>query len=260
MSALLESFVLEQKADHLEQDRKALIERIRETLNRDRMAQFTSSKDLEQFIRQTEHELGMKEVIRQVEMEDLKRTFDEKHQDAQIARRHLLETLELEHRLAVLRTQQTLTDAQFEHKVRLEGETLRARHEADWETFQLQLRKREAVRGDSLKETQVKAEAVRLKMGLAGEAIQLRNKKAEQERLEESHRLQRQQEARDRDAKRELEKVHALSQIEQARPGRGFEEDRGAEGDVGRPDPGAHGQGLAPPGLRLGRARAGPRR
>jgi hypothetical protein len=158
----------------------------------------------------------MKEVIRQVEMDDLKRTFDEKHQDAEIARRHLLETLELEHRLAVLRKQQTLTDAQFEHKVRLERETLRARQEADWETFQLQLRKREAVRTDSLKETQVKAEAVRLKMELAGEAIELRNKKAEQEHLEESHRLQREQEARDREAKRELEKVHALSQVEQA--------------------------------------------
>ena len=211
-----ESFVLEQKADHLEQ-RKALIQRIRETLNRDRMAQFTSSKDLEQFIRQTEHELGMKEVIRQVEMDDLKRTFDEKHQDAEIARRHLLETLELEHRLAVLRKQQTLTDAQFEHKVRLERETLRARQEADWETFQLQLRKRDAAREDSWKETQARAEAVRLKMGLAGEAIELRNKKAEQEHLEESHRLQREQEARDREAKRELEKVHALSQVEQAR-------------------------------------------
>ena len=211
-----ESFALEQKADHLEQ-REALIQRIRETLNRDRMAQFTSSKDLEQFIRQTEHELGMKELIRQVEMDDLKRTFDEKHQDAEIARRHLLETLELEHRLAVLRKQQTLTDAQFEHKVRLERETLRARQEADWETFQLQLRKRDAAREDSWKETQARAEAVRLKMGLAGEAIELRNKKAEQEHLEESHRLQREQEARDREAKRELEKVHALSQVEQAR-------------------------------------------
>ena len=211
-----ESFALEQKADHLEQ-REALIQRIRETLDRDRMAQFTSSKDLEQFIRQTEHELGMKGLIRQVEMDDLKRTFDEKHQDAEIARRHLLETLELEHRLAVLRKQQTLTDAQFEHTVRLERETLKARQEADWETFQLELRKREAARQDSWKETQARAEAVRLKMGLAGEAIELRNKRADQEHLEESHRLQREQEARDREAKRELEKIHALSQVEQAR-------------------------------------------
>ena len=140
-----ESFALEQEAGYLEQ-REALIQRIRETLDRDRMAQFTSSKDLEQFIRQTEHELGMKELIRQAEMDDLKRTFDQKHQDAEIARRHLLETLELEHRLAVFRKQQTLTDAQFEHTVRLEREALRARQEADWETFQLELRKREAAR------------------------------------------------------------------------------------------------------------------
>jgi len=211
-----ESFVLEQKADHLEQ-REALIRRIRETLNRDRMAQFTSSQDLEQFIRQTEHELGMKELIRQVEMDDLKRTFDQKHQDAEIARRHLLETLELEHRLAVLGKQQTLTDKQFEHKVRIERETLKAGHEADWETFQLQLRKREAVRVDSLKETQVKAEAVRAKINLADEAMALRRKKDELEHENETHRLAREQEARDREARRELEKIHALSAAEQAR-------------------------------------------
>ena len=211
-----ESFALEQKADHLEQ-REALIQRIRETLNRDRMAQFTSSKDLEQFIRQTEHELGMKEVIRQVEMDDLKRTFDEKHQDAEITRRHLLETLELEHRLAVLRKQQTLTDAQFEAQGPARGRNPQSPPGGRLGDVPAPTPQAKCCTEDSWKETQARAEAVRLKMGLAGEAIELRNKKAEQEHLEESHRLQREQEARDREAKRELEKVHALSQVEQAR-------------------------------------------
>jgi hypothetical protein len=211
-----EAFLTEQKADDLEQ-RAVLNERIRATLSRDRLAQFTSSKDLEEYIRQTEHELGMKEVIRQAEMEDLRRTFEERHQDAEIARRHLLETLELEHRLAVLRKQQTFTDAQFEHEVRLERESLRARQEADWETFQHQLQKREAERADALKETRIKAEAVGVKIGLADQALALRRKKAEIDREEEEHRHEREQVARDREAKRELEKIHALSQNEQAR-------------------------------------------
>ena len=94
---------------------------------------------------------------------------------------------------------------------------LKARQEADWEAFQHQLRKRDAAREDSSKETQLKAEAVRVKIGLADEALTLRHKKGEMDREEEEHRLEREQEARDRETKHELEKIHALSQVEQAR-------------------------------------------
>jgi formylglycine-generating enzyme required for sulfatase activity len=177
-------FPAEQNAADLEQ-RAALNERIRETLNRDRMGQFASSKDLEEFIRQTEHELGMKEVVRQSEMDELKRSFDLKQQDLQIARSHLLETLELEHRLAVLRNQQSLTEMQLDHDVRLEREALKARQDADWDSFQHQLRKREAAREHSLKDTKTKAEAARLKMGLAADSLALRNRKAEYEDVAE---------------------------------------------------------------------------
>lgn len=215
-----EAFLKEQEAGELER-RATLNQRIRATLTRDRLAQFGSSQDLEEFIRQTEQELGMKALIRQTEMEDLKRTFAEKHQDAEIARRHLLEILDLEHRLAVVSKQQSLTDAQFEQKLESERRALKARHDADWESFQLQLRKREAARDDSRKETQTKAETVRTKIGLADEALSLRRKKAEMDREEAEHRHQReqeaQQEARDRETRRELEKISALSQADQAR-------------------------------------------
>jgi len=52
-----------------------LNERLRETLTQDKMDAFKTEKDLEEFIRQTEHELGLKEVIRQDEMDRLKARF-----------------------------------------------------------------------------------------------------------------------------------------------------------------------------------------
>ena len=57
---------------------------------------------------------GMKEVIRQAEMESLKRDFDEKQEDREIARRHLLERLDLEHDLAVIQLKHRLSNEELE--------------------------------------------------------------------------------------------------------------------------------------------------
>jgi hypothetical protein len=56
-------------------DRAKLNQRLRETLTQDRMDAFTSQKDLEDFIRQTEHAMGLKVVVRQDEMDRLKERF-----------------------------------------------------------------------------------------------------------------------------------------------------------------------------------------
>jgi hypothetical protein len=211
-----ETFLAGQAADDAER-RAVLNQRIRDTLTRDRLARFTSDKDVEEFIRQTEHELGMKEVIRRDEMDELKRTFAEKRADAEIARRHLLEKLALEQKLELLRQQHTLDDTQLQHRLRQERETLQSRQEAEWTTFQHQLRQREAERAQALKDTQTHAEAVRIKMGLADDAIKLRGAKAAQEHEEASLRLQREQEVKDREAQRELDKIRTMSEVEQAR-------------------------------------------
>ncbi|MFV2070582.1 MAG: zinc-ribbon domain-containing protein, partial [Pirellulales bacterium] len=55
-----ETSIAEEKLDDT-QHRVALRQRLRETLTRDRMDKFTSAKDFEEFVRQTEHELGMKD-------------------------------------------------------------------------------------------------------------------------------------------------------------------------------------------------------
>ena len=126
-----EAFIAEQEVDDV-QCRVALNQRLRETLTKDKMDKFTSAKEFEEFVRQTEHELGMKGVIRQAEMEELVRGYEEKKEDAGIARTHLLEKLELEHRLAVLRQEQTIGDEELEHARNQQ----RKRQEADWEVAQ----------------------------------------------------------------------------------------------------------------------------
>lgn len=208
-----ETFVAEQKADDAER-RGQLNRRLRETLTRDRMDQFTSAKDFEQFIRQTEHELGMKEVVRQAEMEDLCRTYAEKKDDAEIARRHLLQKLELEHELAVRRGRHAIDDEDLQHTLKHERENLRARQEAEWQEAEQRQRVRDLQRAGEVSDAEVEMRIREKKFELGKRA---REWKVAQDHEEESLRVQREQEAKDREAKRELEKIHALSQVEQAR-------------------------------------------
>jgi hypothetical protein len=57
------------------EERTKLAQRLREALTQDKMDEFKSEKDFEDFVRQTEHELGLKGVIRHDEMERLKQRF-----------------------------------------------------------------------------------------------------------------------------------------------------------------------------------------
>jgi hypothetical protein len=59
----------------LAEQRVLIAQRLRETLTRDRMHAFKDEKEFEDFVRQTEHELGLKDVIRADEMERLKERF-----------------------------------------------------------------------------------------------------------------------------------------------------------------------------------------
>jgi SPFH domain / Band 7 family/Double zinc ribbon len=71
--------------------RRILNERMREILTQDKMDSFKDEKDLENFIRQTEHELEIKDVIREDEMTRLKKQFQ-----FQINREDILRRIELE--------------------------------------------------------------------------------------------------------------------------------------------------------------------
>ena len=59
----------------ISEDRLKLAQRIRESLTDDRMNNVKTEKDFEDFVRQTEHQLGLKEIIRVDEMDSLKRRF-----------------------------------------------------------------------------------------------------------------------------------------------------------------------------------------
>jgi len=56
-------------------DRLKLAQRMRKTMTTDKMDKFKTEKDFEDFVRQTEHELGLKDIIRTDEMDGLKRRF-----------------------------------------------------------------------------------------------------------------------------------------------------------------------------------------
>jgi len=66
--------VEEGEADLVEQ-RAKLAGRLRETLTQQRLDEFQSEKDFEDYVRQTEHELSLKDVVRADEMERLKARF-----------------------------------------------------------------------------------------------------------------------------------------------------------------------------------------
>ncbi len=69
-----ELFVDTSKAD-IDIDRLKLTQRLRKELSADEMHKFKTEADFEDFVRQTEHELGLKDVIRADEMDKLKRQF-----------------------------------------------------------------------------------------------------------------------------------------------------------------------------------------
>jgi hypothetical protein len=221
------TFLAQEKVADTEQ-RAALNRRLREVLTSDRLHRFTSTNEFQEFVRQTEHELGMKEVIREAEMEELKRTYEEKRDDAELARKHLLEKLELEHQLAQLRQTHSINDEQLRHRLAQDRQRLQAEQDAEWAKAIHEQKVTGIKREEGLKDVRAHAEEVREKMKLADEALNLSRKREEQEHEEERRRKQLEQEEKDREAKRrmeerdqaarhELEKLRALSEVEQAR-------------------------------------------
>ena len=83
----------ESKAD-LTTQRYRLNQRLREALTQEQMDEFKNPKDLEDFIRQTEHELGLKAVIRDDEMERLKERFAFERNRESVLRRVEIEAIE----------------------------------------------------------------------------------------------------------------------------------------------------------------------
>lgn len=73
--------------------RVALAQRLRETMTQDRIHEFKDGNDFEQFVRQTEHEMGMKEVIRGDEMTRLSERMEFDRSRESILRRLEIQTI-----------------------------------------------------------------------------------------------------------------------------------------------------------------------
>jgi len=71
----------------LVEQRAKLATRLRETLTQQKLEKFQSAKDFEAYVRQTEHELGLKEVIRADEMETLRARFEHQRDREALLRR-----------------------------------------------------------------------------------------------------------------------------------------------------------------------------
>ena len=69
-----ELYVDTRQAD-VEIDRVKLTQRLRKSMTVDQMDKLKTEKDFEEFVRQTEHEMGIKDTIRADEMDKLKREF-----------------------------------------------------------------------------------------------------------------------------------------------------------------------------------------
>lgn len=208
-----ETFLAEEKLEDNEQ-RAIVRQRLRETLTQDRMGRFNSKNDFEEFVKQTEHELGMKNVIRQAELEDLNRTFWEKKDDNEIARRHLLEKLDLEHQLEVQQKKHSFDDQELQNRLQQERQKLESRQQAEWGQSQQEHRiaalKREERLADEDAKMQIRKDKIHLGLTAREQKIDLAHKEASQQMTLE-------QEAKDREAQRELERHRVLSQVEQAR-------------------------------------------
>lgn len=125
-----------ERADLRQEERQAEIaiqrtrlqQRLRENLTQDRMDAFKNEEDLEDFVRQTEHELGLKQVIRDDEMERLKQRFQFERDREGLLRRIEIEGIANEERREQAR--KDLLAEEQRHDVQHEGELRREREEA----------------------------------------------------------------------------------------------------------------------------------
>lgn len=77
----------------LSEQRAKLTSRLRETLTQQKLEEFQSAKDFEEFVRQAEHELGLKGAIRADEMERLRSRFEFERDHEALLRRIEVESI-----------------------------------------------------------------------------------------------------------------------------------------------------------------------
>ncbi|MHC4247779.1 MAG: SPFH domain-containing protein [Planctomycetota bacterium] len=126
-------------------ERLKLTQRLRHEMSQEKMDAFTSEKDFEDFVRQTEHELGMKDVIREDEMVRLKERFSHEREREGLLKRIEIESIghdaeREEARAALLAGEEARATR---HKGDLERALQTAENDADKQRIGNELRKEE---------------------------------------------------------------------------------------------------------------------
>ena len=126
-------------------ERLKLTQRLRHEMTQEKMDAFSSEKDFEDFVRQTEHEIGLKDVIRDDEMARLKERFSYERERDGLLKRIEIEAIgsdsdREEARKTLLADEEARATR---HKGELERQLQTADNEADKQRIRNELRKEE---------------------------------------------------------------------------------------------------------------------
>ena len=140
-----ELYVDTRQAD-IDIDRLKLTQRLRKSMTADKMDGFKNEKDFEDFVRQTEHELGLKDVIRSDEMDKLKRQFAFERNRELLTQQIEIEGIKSEHqrseaRLALIAK---IESVNLEHEAKLKRDLDEAKNDVEVGRAQLELKRLES--------------------------------------------------------------------------------------------------------------------
>ena len=128
------------KAD-IEIDRLKLAQRLRKEMATDKMDEIKNENYLEDFIRKTEHELGLKDVIRGDEMDKLKRQFAFNRNKELVTQQIEIEGIKSEHvrnetRLNLIAK---IDNTNLEHQAKLQQDLVQAKSDLEVKRIKLQI-------------------------------------------------------------------------------------------------------------------------
>ena len=127
-------------------DRLKLTQRMRKELTADKMDEIKTDADLESFVRQTEHELGIKDVIRADEMDRLKREFAFNREKEILLQEIEITGIRDEHERNRVRATliARIENENLEHQARLDREMAEVKSEAEARKIRLQIERLES--------------------------------------------------------------------------------------------------------------------
>ncbi len=142
----------------------ALKARIRESKVADAVDKINNRKELEEFLRQARHDLQMKKILLDEELADLTRRVQEGADDKTQLRQRILQQIDIEHQLAMMRITYSGENEAVDHQLAIERKRFEDKQRKDWEAFEQDRRRRQAEYEDRLRATRDEEETRKTKM------------------------------------------------------------------------------------------------